>query len=486
MNGMIKKFDQFLIIFGASGNLAKELLYPSLYKLYQTNSLRKFNLNIILVSQGPFGLNTLLEAQKNKFPSPDDTNDVSLFFSQCTFLKVIYNDMNSFSVIFDHIKNASVTFEDAKLNFYLALPDSLYKNVLDGLNMNMNLKSNSNVGLAIEKPFGTNSATSKELEEKLMSRVCENQIYRIDHFLNKFSVKNLLTLKFYNTVFEPLLQKDHIQCILISQKEQVGAEGRRAFDRMGIISDIMQNHLLEILACLLMDLPKDDSVEAIKEEKIKILQSLRLKSPDDVIVGQYKSYGEEYKDSKTASFASFVLTSDGERFKDVPIIMSAGKKLSEKKCEIRILFKESQFSQLRRASDKPFPVSQNELVIRIQPNDAIYLKTNVNVGGYNPTPQIDQVELDLNFNKRFKRNFKSEDKNDDRVDTDNVSDQYRYHLPHAYELCILNILEFDRHSIVSSGEVEQCWRIIDPINEIASCKPLVYYDDNILKILQIL
>lgn len=262
--------------------------------------------------------------------------------------------------------------------------------------------------MIIEKPFGRDLTTSNELSTHLAKLFTEDELYRIDHYLGKEMVQNLIVLRFGNRIFSRIWNRDSIQSVVISFKEPFGTEGRGGyFDEFGIIRDVMQNHLLQILSLIAMETPISKDADEIRNEKVKVLRSIPEVELADTVLGQYvgdeNGEGEAklgYLDDKTvpansttATFATCMLKIKNERWDGVPFILRCGKALNERKAEIRIQFKEVPGAIFDT------PCARNELVIRVQPGEAVYMKIMTKRPGINFTPE--ETELDLTYKHRY-------------------------------------------------------------------------------------
>lgn len=278
----------------------------------------------------------------------------------------------------------------------------------------------------------------------------QDEIYRIDHYVGKEVVQSLLSLRFANVILDPLWNRNCIKCIQIIFKETIGVEGRGGyFDQYGIIRDVMQNHLMQVLALVAMEPPVSLSAEDIRSEKLKIFKTIPTIQKEDIVIGQYsgKKIGDKYYEaytedetvdpsSNTSTYASCVLHIKNRRWDGIPILMKCGKALDEKKAEIRIQFKDVP-ANLYTSSR----VSTNELVIRIQPEEAIFFKIMNKVPGL--SDKLTENILDFSYSTHAP-NAK---------------------IPDAYSRLILNVLEGDESNFISEDELRTCWRIWTPILE---------------------
>eukprot|EP01004_Peranema_trichophorum_P005098 NODE_3975_length_1250_cov_82.193434_g3487_i0.p1 GENE.NODE_3975_length_1250_cov_82.193434_g3487_i0~~NODE_3975_length_1250_cov_82.193434_g3487_i0.p1 ORF type:complete len:380 (-),score=81.28 NODE_3975_length_1250_cov_82.193434_g3487_i0:110-1159(-) len=300
--------------------------------------------------------------------------------------------------------------------------------------------------MIVEKPFGRDLSSALSLANSLSALFTENQIYRIDHYLGKEMVQNVISLRFSNKVFSNVWSNHSISNVQITFKEPFGTDGRGGyFDQFGIIRDIIQNHLLQILTLVAMEKPKDLSADSIRDEKVRVLRSVRPLKLDNCVLGQYvrapNGNGESYLDdptvpkgSKTATFATIVMYLDNDRWEGVPFIMKAGKATNERKAEVRIQFK----NELLPFGD---PAHRNELVLRVQPKEAVYLKVNTKSPGLSTISDLVQTELDLSYFSRFAELL----------------------LPDAYEALIYDVLCGQQGNFVRTDELIEAWRVFTPL-----------------------
>ncbi|MCO5552538.1 hypothetical protein L7F22_006050 [Adiantum nelumboides] len=321
--------------------------------------------------------------------------------------------------------------------FYLALPPSIY------LQVSRNIKEHCmNVcgwnRIVIEKPFGKDLASSNQLNGQLGKLFAEEEIYRIDHYLGKEAVQNLLVLRFANHIFQPLWNRDHIDNVQIVFKEDFGTEGRGGyFDEYGIVRDIIQNHLIQVLCLMAMEKPASLSPECIRDEKLKVLKSMKPINHEEVVLGQYNGYLDDStvpKDSNTPTFASVILRIHNERWDGVPFIIKAGKALDSRKAEIRVQFKDVAGDIYRSQRQ-----GRNEFVIRLQPSEAMYMKFTVKKPGLDMSTT--QSEMDLSFLQRYEGVI----------------------IPEAYERLFLDIVRGDQQHFVRRDELEAAWQIFTPL-----------------------
>jgi len=306
--------------------------------------------------------------------------------------------------------------------------------------------------LIVEKPFGHDFDSANELATAMTNVFAEEHIYRIDHYLGKEVVQNLMMLRFGNTFLEPLMNKEHISSVTITFKEDFGTQGRGGyFDNYGIIRDIMQNHLMQVLTLVAMEAPvtvagSGQSGTHIRNAKVQLLRCMEPVKLEDVVVGQYMGDkdNEGYLDdptvpkgSVTPTYAVAILRICNRRWEGVPFIMKAGKALNERKAEIRIQFKDAPAINFMFPGQK---FARNELVMRIQPNEAVYLKCSMKAPGLYTNPITS--ELDLTYKSRYS-------------DAEGA--------PDAYTRLILEALRGKDFTFVRSDELLESWRIWTPM-----------------------
>jgi len=375
------------------------------------------------------------------------------FLERCFYFSGAYDSKESFGRLADQLSKTEAANRGPSANriFYMAIPPSIFLEVAATIHSSAMTSSGFN-RVVVEKPFGYDSASSAELIKQMGHLFTEDQIYRIDHYLGKELVLNVLVLRFANLAFVPLWNRDHIANVTITFKEDIMLEGRAGyFDQFGIIRDVMQNHLMQIFALIAMEPPVRLSAEYVRDEKVKVLRACHPISLDDVVVGQFEGYLDDPdvpNDSVTPTYCSAVLHIHNQRWDGVPFILKCGKGLNERKTEVRIQFKS--------VPGCLFPNSQrNELVLRVQPNEAIYMKMMTKVPGLNDLEDLTQTEMDLTYRARY--------------DTKS--------LPDAYERLILDVLRGDHTHFVRSDELAAAWDIFTPmLHQLASAKikPITY------------
>eukprot|EP00302_Diacronema_sp_CCMP2436_P004244 CAMPEP_0179852214 /NCGR_PEP_ID=MMETSP0982-20121206/8675_1 /TAXON_ID=483367 /ORGANISM="non described non described, Strain CCMP 2436" /LENGTH=643 /DNA_ID=CAMNT_0021737807 /DNA_START=27 /DNA_END=1958 /DNA_ORIENTATION=- len=443
-----------VIIFGADGNLAKKKTFPALFNLMYKDLLAD---DVVVVGFARAELNTpkFRELVYKAIYAPAVPNQPRThFLNQVTYESGQFNALEDFVRLRETIREreaaqlaewtqrmggSPAAFPKRVRLYYLAVPSFLYYDIC------VNLKE-SGIALdkkvdrfVLEKPFGRDSATCNELLAQLSQVLSEDVSYRIDHYLGKELIMNLLVLRFANICFESIWNHHHIASVQVIFKEKVGLDGRGGyFDQYGVIRDVMQNHLTQILALVTMEQPLSLSASHILQEKIKVLSSIRPLSRNDLVVGQYSGYLDEdsitNKNSRTETFAVAVLHINNPRWAGVPFVLKAGKALNENRAEVRIRFK-----HVPGAIPELAGCPENELIIRVQPNEGIYWKIQNKVPGLHF--QVAPMRMDLTYQSKYAKE----------------------ELPEAYERLILHVLHADKSHFVHAEELKLSWHIFSSV-----------------------
>ncbi|KAL8597500.1 Glucose-6-phosphate 1-dehydrogenase [Nucella lapillus] len=447
------------VIFGASGDLAKKKIYPTLWWLFRDGLLPPKTYFV-----GYARSNLTMEAvKKNVVPfmkvKTGEEEKLKEFFKLNDYVAGAYDRIDGYAAL----NKAILARGSCNRLFYLALPPSVYESVTLNIKAVCMATTGKWTRLIVEKPFGRDLDSSNRLSSHLSTLFREEEIYRIDHYLGKEMVQNLMVLRFGNRIFSPIWNRDNVSSVVISFKEPFGTQGRGGyFDSFGIIRDVMQNHLLQILTLVAMEKPPTTASEDIRNEKVKVLKSIQPPSQENIVLGQYvanpQGQGDQTvgylddptvpDDSVTPTFATAVLFVQNERWDGVPFILRCGKALNERKAEVRL--------QFRDVAGDIFPtgeVKRNELVIRVQPDEAVYLKMMTKTPGM--TFDTHETELDLSYNSRYKD----------------------CKLPDAYERLILDVFMGSQIHFVRSDELFEAWRIFTPLLHHIECnkpKPIPY------------
>ena len=410
------------VIFGVTGDLAHRLVFPALYNLAATDLLPD-NFCVVGVARKSMSndvlRDSLMKGLREFATRPVDDAIASRLLECLTCLEADPKDPASF----DRMRGQLEKLEAARKTggnrlFYLATPPDAFPTISRELGRAGLLKQDGGAWrrLVVEKPFGTDLASAKALNAELLKIVEEHQIYRIDHYLGKETVQNILVLRFANGMFEPIWNRNHIDHIQITVDERLGVGHRGSFyDATGALRDMVPNHLFQLLSLVAMEPPAKFDAHAVRSEKAEVLSAIQTQSEADALKnsvrGQYQAGRigdteiEDYPktedvkpDSTTETYVALKLTIDNWRWAGVPFYLRTGKALGIKRTEVAIKFKQAPFAMFR---DTPVDrLSQNYLIISIEPTEGITLQFNTKVPG--PTISIDGVEMKFRYKDYFK------------------------------------------------------------------------------------
>jgi len=456
---MKKTEDQQLVIFGASGDLTERKLIPALFDLYIGGFLpSRFAITGVGRTQySDEAYRDKVIFNNDKVLKKDAAGDkVKGFAEMIHYHAMDTKNVDSYDGLHEKLSGIDESMGcGCNYIFYLATPPSLYSTITSGL---AKTRLNKNEGhwrrLIIEKPFGYDLDSAKALNQHILQDFDEEQIYRIDHYLGKETVQNMFVTRFANTIFEPLWNRNHIHRVEITAAESVGVEKRGGYyDNAGALRDMVQNHLFQLVALVAMEPPVKADAESIRNEKLKVFQSLRNYTPqsvkEDVIRGQYLAstvrgkqmpgYREEDgvdPASKTETYVGMKFFIDNWRWAGVPFYIRTGKRMPTRVTEVVIHFKPNHHHLF--ANEKAMSNPQNTLVLRIQPNEGILLKFDMKIpgAGFN----TETVNMDFHY--------------------DELSDVY---VPGAYERLILDCMQGDATLYARGDSTEAAWEFIDPI-----------------------
>ncbi|CAN7049976.1 hypothetical protein BRARA_G00863 [Brassica rapa] len=454
-NGGEQQSTVSITVVGASGDLAKKKIFPALFALYYEGCLPE-HFTIYGYARSKMTDAELRDMVSKTLTCRIDKREncgekMEEFLKRCFYHTGQYDSQEHFVTLDKKLKE----HEGGRLSnrlFYLSIPPNIFVDAVKCASSSASSVSGW-TRVIVEKPFGRDSKTSAALTKSLKQYLEEDQIFRIDHYLGKELVENLSVLRFSNLIFEPLWSRQYIQNVQFIFSEDFGTEGRGGyFDHYGIIRDIMQNHLLQILALFAMETPVSLVAEDIRNEKVKVLRSMRPIQLEDVVIGQYKSTtkgGVTYpgytddktvpKDSLTPTFAAAALFIDNARWDGVPFLMKAGKALHTRSAEIRVQFRHVPGNLYNRNSGGTnLDRTTNELVIRVQPDEGIYLKINNKVPGLGM--RLDQSNLNLLYSARYSKE-----------------------IPDAYERLLLDAIEGERRLFIRSDELDAAWALFTPL-----------------------
>ncbi len=449
---MKKPENHILVIFGASGDLTKRKLIPALYDLYKQNLLPD-HFAVLGASRTELSDEDFRKKADEFLPEEKETSE----FKKLLFYEPV---SPSDSADFNKLKSRLEKLEKEKniesnYIFYLSTPPSVYEVIAKNLaEHKLSRSENYFRRLIVEKPFGTDLESARDLNKKLLHYFEESQVYRIDHYLGKESVQNMLVTRFSNGIFEPLWNRNFIDRVEITSAESLGVEERGGYyDESGALRDMLQNHLLQLVGFVAIEPPVVIEADAIRNEIVKVFQSLRPIPEEQVaefvIRGQYTSStikGEQVKgyreeqgvdpDSRTETFVAMKFFIDNWRWGGVPFYIRTGKKLPARVTEVVIHFKQVPHHLFSNA-EMHGPVD-NQLVIRIQPDEGILLKFRMKTPGAGF--QVQTVNMDFHY-----------------------SDLAEVRLPSAYERLLLDCMQGDATLYSRGDAVEKAWKFVQPI-----------------------
>jgi glucose-6-phosphate 1-dehydrogenase len=445
--GKEKWVPHTLVIFGASGDLTSRKLIPALYELHRKGRLPD-QTRIVGVSRTALSSDTwrtALEKTTKEYKGQRfDKSPWDEFASCISYFPADLKDEEAFAALAPYLDQLDGG-EGVDRLFYLATHPALYGAAVERLQqIGADDESSGARRLVVEKPFGVDYDSAAELNRALHAVFREDQIYRIDHYLGKESVQNLFVLRFANTIFEPIWNRNYIDHVQITVAESVTVGSRAEYyDASGVVRDMIQNHLLQLMMITAMEAPVRFVPELVRNEKVKVLQSVPCLTAQDVIGdtirGQYVGYTDEpdvRDESQTATFAAVKLRIDNWRWQGVPFYLRSGKAISCRTTQIVIQFRPPPHLLFNDRSNSSFEA--NRLVIQIQPAEGIQLhfQTKVPDAGMN----LRLTDLDFRFGEHFAET-----------------------LPDAYQRLLLDALNGDASLFARSDEVETAWKIVDPI-----------------------
>ncbi|MDD5759236.1 MAG: glucose-6-phosphate dehydrogenase [Desulfobulbaceae bacterium] len=443
-----------LVIFGTNGDLARRKLIPSLYQLDKAGLLAP-ETTIIGVARGEStDEEYVAQARKNLETFMKEDIDVTVgerFFKRLRYARIDLSKPEQYSVLQEKVKQ-----EQRETVNYFAVAPSVFGPICQGLAASGLATERARV--VMEKPIGTDLASSRVINDAVGEYFHENQVYRIDHYLGKETVLNLLALRFANSIFTTNWDHNTIDHVQITVAEEVGIEGRWGyFDQSGQLRDMVQNHLLQILTLVAMEPPASLDSDSIRSEKLKVLKALRPITRDNVddksVRGQYTSgflkggpvpgYLEEEggnPKSHTDTFVALRVDIDNWRWADVPFYLRTGKRMGSKRSEVVIHFKRLPHN-IFKESYKKLPA--NRLIIKLQPDEGVEIEVLNKVPGLGKGLQLQRTMLDLSFSETFK--------------SERIAD--------AYERLLLEAMQGNQSLFIRRDEVEQAWTWVDSIQD---------------------
>ena len=451
-----------LIIFGASGDLTKRKLLPAIYNLVQAN-LAPQAFSVVGFARAPMSDDDFRDVLENAVATSSEVRvkDDAALKKLCEHVNYVAGDFHDAAA---YVKlKSQLDALDKRFNtsgnriFYIATPASLYGDIVAQLHdcgLTTPPEAGSFVRMIVEKPFGRDLESAKKLNAELLTYLREDQIYRIDHYLGKETVQNILVLRFANSVFEPVWNRRYVDSIQITVAESLGIEGRGNFyEETGVVRDVIQNHALQLMSLVAMEPPTTFDARDFRDEKIRVVEAIRPISPQEVdlyaVRGQYGpgsvagervvGYRQEQgvaSDSITPTYAAFRLLVDNWRWAGVPFYIRSGKRMPKRVTEIAMQFKDPPHLPFRKAQvETP---EGDVLSLQIQPDEGVVLKFAAKVPG--PSMRIRSVEMDFGYGETF-----------GSVDAS------------PYERLILDCVKGDQTLFDRADGVEAAWALVDPV-----------------------
>ncbi len=462
---MIKKIDSgtIIIIFGATGDLTKRKLIPALYSLYAKEIIRD-KVPIVCVARRLIAKDEFVELlHPEKFIPRLNQKCLSQFLKQVYYYpmdlqsNMVYSRFARFISRIDrahHCKGNRI--------FYLALPANLFEPAVGILRSANLLNSGGWKRVVFEKPFGYDLSSARELNRCISSMFREDDIYRIDHYLGKEAVQNILALRFANSIFEEIWNNRFVDHVQITVAEKIGIGGRGAYyERVGAIRDMVQNHLLQVLSLTSMEPPESLNAEHFRDEKVKVFRSLQRIKPAEVVIGQYGKglidkkkvlpYRKEMSvspNSETETYAALKVRIDNKRWKGVPFYLRTGKRLAASYAEIDLVLKHVPNNLFSKQEPGPLP---NVITIRIQPDEGIVIRFNAKYPGHGMKLQPANMEFCH-------------------------PSQFHINSPKAYETLLHEIILGDQTLFTRWDGVEASWKYIEPVLTIVRNKKKEFPD----------
>ena len=448
-----------LVIFGASGDLTKRKILPSLYRLQKNRLLPE---KFFILGAGRTEMSTdqfrgeMASAMKNAFPKDFDESPWKELVNRMDYCSIDYTVQETYA---QSLKEKLLQLEKKHQTggnriFYLAIPPTLYENVISNLGTTgLSRGEQGYTHVVIEKPFGRDLDSARRLNRIVRDSFEENQVYRIDHFVALETVQNILMLRFANAVFEPLWNRGYIDHIQITASETLGVERRAGYyEEAGVLRDMFQNHMFQLLALTAMEPPVTFAAEPVRDEKVKVFNSIKPfpidRLSDTVAIGQYgrgeidqnpvPGYREEKgvsKKSVTPTFAAMKVLIDNWRWKGVPFYLRSGKRLLRRRTEISIHFKPVPYLMFSGTLNEP--IEPNLLVLRVHPDEGLSLLLQTK----NPGSEVclNPISMDFCYQKDV--------------------------LMDAYEWVLLNCMHDDQLLFVREDGVEKTWSLLTPVME---------------------
>ncbi|MGC2241608.1 MAG: glucose-6-phosphate dehydrogenase [Acidimicrobiia bacterium] len=416
-----------LVLFGISGDLARKKLFSALYRLTEAGRL---DMPVIGVASSDWDDQQLRVSARAALEAGGEEIDEDVFTALASHLCYVQGDYRDEATYGDIVKRLVGCHRPV---FYLAIPPDLFDDVVEGLARAGITKEGR---VVLEKPFGRDTKSAALLNDIVHKHFPEDHVYRIDHFLGKDAVQNLMVFRFSNTILEPIWNRHYVRGVQITLAEDFGVETRGGFyDGVGAVRDVVQNHLFQMMTLLAMEPPVSDDPDALRDERVKVLKAVESIEPSQLVRGQYQGYTEEKgvaADSETETFAAVRLEIDSWRWADVPWVIRAGKSMASTVTEAVVEFREPPRPLFASSRSRPGP---NMLTFRTTPDSTITLSMQAKLPG--PEMVSGPVELDLNVHPAMGGD--------------------------PYSRLIADALRGDPRFFARQDGVMEAWRVVEPI-----------------------
>ena len=438
-----------VVVMGATGDLTRRKLMPALFSLGLKDRLPD-GLRIVGFARSEYSdeqFRRLMGEGVREFAEFPVPADVWESFAESIFY--VRGDVGSAEHMAGLDQRLTELEGDSRQTnrlFYLSIAPNLYEPAIKSLGASGMAREESGWRrVVIEKPFGRDLASAQALNRVVRDAFEERQVYRIDHYLGKETVQNLLVLRFANGIFEPLWNRDHVDNVQITAAEEVSVEDRGGYyDQSGVVRDMVQNHLLQLLTMVAMEPPNAMDAESLRDKKVEVLKAIRRWEPDEAarhgVRGQYRGYLEEKgvpAESSTPTYVALRLHVDNWRWSGVPFYLRTGKAMAEKTSEIAIQFKPPPHMMFT-LGQSPYSIP-NTLSLQLQPDEGVHLNFQVKVPDEDICVQ--PVDMEFHYDSAFKEQ----------------------RIPEAYERLLQDALAGDPRLFIRSDHIEEAWRIVDPL-----------------------
>jgi glucose-6-phosphate 1-dehydrogenase len=457
-----------IVIFGATGDLASRKLAPALFNIMLDNAVAEPTV-IIGVSRGALTASQFADKLKSKVSEFSRRKvEPAVWDKFATSLDYVGGNFDAdatYLALKAKLDDAATRGTRGNRVFYLSTPPEVFPLILQKLEQHKLIErevqgpGKPSCRVIVEKPFGRDLVSARQLNEMIASYIDESQIYRIDHYLGKETVQNILVLRFGNSIFEPIWNRNHIDYVEITAAESIGIEGRGSFyESTGVVRDIIQNHLLQVMSLVTMEVPASFSADDVRDEKSQLLRSVRNLDLNEVanhcVRGQYRGYRQEEgvaRDSQTPTYAAMRFMIDSWRWQGVPFYLRAGKKLAERLTEVNIHFRAVPLVLFKEEAAGSV-LQPAVLTLRIQPHEGISLRFVAKVPGENIN--VGNVLMSMTYADAFKRPISE-----------------------AYERLLLDCMRGDATLFNRRDSVDRAWELIQPVLQIWEATPGVHFYD---------